>query len=108
MSDDWTPGDLALCIKVGQWRCSTTLRPTPAPYPKTGRVYTVTCVGLAGGGLCLELAEVPTPLNPNGSKRPWRANRFIKVTPPKADEFDGEVIELMTSRPTDPVRVVQN
>ena len=93
MSDipEWQSGDLALCIRTGR-------------YLHAGQVLTVEAVTPADDlwsdgrfGVGLILAGVRHPANmPTGEF--WHGH-FRKVTPPKADEFDREVIELMNSKP---------
>lgn len=90
MSAGWEVGDLALCVNaVGAKRIST------------GAVYTVTDVEVArppwpdAGALGLHLAEARS----NAPSGAYYANRFVKVTPPAADEFDRETIELMNRTP---------
>jgi len=95
---DWQAGDLALCIRDG----SNT---------RAGEKFTVTQVsgpflyggwGGVPGGLytCLVFAERAHPRNKQGR---YADARFIKVTPPAADAFDREVIDLMRGKP-EPVR----
>lgn len=91
MADDWQAGDLALCVSGGE-------------YVHTGHLYTVTGVIAAlwvGGGdevdTAIVLAEASNLENvsfrhPQG---PFWHGWFRKVTPPEADEFDREVIDLM-------------
>ena len=92
MNDDWKVGDLALCVMDG---CNT----------KAGQSFTVRVV--AGVGLCDEYRSIPRGpqvtlifrevAHPTNLRGKFTAARFIKITPPKADEFDREVIEQMTS-----------
>ena len=88
---DWQAGDIALCVKGGKI--------TDAPYdakdyPVSGKFYTVGSVGMSMfyGGLKRHLELVDGPMNIYD--RCWPAHRFVKVTPPEADEFDKETIEL--------------
>ena len=91
---DWQPGDLALCVKAGR------LGSGMGHNLEVGKVYTVRCVSIIqyNGLLGLLLEGVPVRRHDPayGYKR---ACRFIKVTPPEADEFDREVIELYTRKP---------
>ena len=88
--DNWQAGDLALCVKAPT-------RPGHDGLTVPGRIYEVSgvwrdianslvlgFVGVAekGDNFCGHLAF-----------------RFRKVTPPKADEFDREVIDLMLGKP---------
>lgn len=88
---DWQVGDLALCVS----------RINPRPVvgrrqrgddPRVGQVLTVARIGRDDTwGLWLGFEEY----------RPhrYRSFRFRKVTPPAADEFDRETIELMNRAP---------
>lgn len=82
---DWQVGDLALCVKVGAWSKF-------GPAPKAGEINVVD--GLycdpVDGSLHLGFAEY---------RDAFLASRFRKVTPPKADAFDREVIALMAGEP---------
>jgi hypothetical protein len=95
--DDWKVGDLALCIKQGQWqRITTGIRHNKGP--RCGEVCTVTGVFVKDGYIALALAEWPRA---SGYGYGYIACRFRKVTPPEADEFDREVIDLMTKQPAE-------
>jgi len=85
--DDWQVGDLALCIKLGPWR--------DVIGPKCGEVRAVRGVGRDPIGVGLWLEGYPGKLRSDG----FSASRFRKITPPKADEFDREVIDLMIGKP---------
>ncbi len=93
---DWQKGDLALCVDTTVKKGATAGRRF-----KKGRLYTVTKVlprsipdGYAREAPYLRLRE-----DASG----WTAAhwRFRKVTPPKADEFDREVIDLMNRKPVE-------
>lgn len=95
---DWAPGDLALCISDHD--ADGVLTPEIAK----GRTYTVIDVDeclYEGDGdedtiIGLELAEV----DPMGREDDcFDARQFVKITPPDADEFDREVIDLMSREP---------
>ena len=82
---DWQKGDLALCIDDdarGQFK---------------GKIFTVSEVETSpqyiGVGLRFD------DLHDDPSGLPWNSNCFRKITPDKADEFDREVIDLMTGQP---------
>lgn len=93
--EDWKVGDLALCIKQGQWQSVET--GSLLNYgPRCGEVCTVVGVYMDRGYLVLALAEWPG----DGSYG-YIAVNFRKVTPPEADEFDREVIDLMTKQPAE-------
>lgn len=96
MADDWQVGDLALC--VDDRRCPSYRWGGLC----AGRIYTVDAVtvdigprgfsALYGKGrIGLAFADAPTPSGTIG----WDARRFLKVTPPSADEFDRETIALL-------------
>lgn len=76
MSDDWQPGDLALCVRG-------------ATYTRAGRLYTVSEV-LVGG---MYFVGLPTNL------RPGRFSRFRKIRPHTPDAEDAETIRLLTGAP---------
>lgn len=95
---DWQVGDLALCVDD---------RPNPTlgrrcPVMR-GRVYSVKAVlpmgmnSLFGPTTGLKLDGVRTSA-PSGA---IASRRFIKVTPPAADEDDREVIALLTGKPVE-------
>lgn len=83
---DWQKGDLALCVKQGDWTGNATGRRLVDLFPGIavpvcGSVYTVAWAGLSRiGNIALEFVEVPTPQNSHGPL-PWSATRFRKITP---------------------------
>ena len=100
---DWQIGDLAQCIRNVSWipegtdhRADDigTFSETFCK-PVTGSIYTVTDTAVMGreqhggdgGDVLYLLCE--------GFLAYFDARLFRKVTPPKADEFDREVIDLM-------------
>lgn len=88
--ENWQVGDLALCIK----------KPRHSPGIKQGGVYAVSAVWPFRdwtGEIGLEFAGVGGGPEVPGFHNAFAASRFRKVTPPKADEFDLEVIEAMKS-----------
>lgn len=94
---DWQVNDLALCVDD---------RPNSVAGHNAGlvcgRVYTVTAVVFDWYGFPgLQLAELPNPRWVEAETRSFNAQRFVKVTPPKADEFDTEVIEMMARKPVE-------
>lgn len=96
MSDDWKPGDLALCVNA-RALMHDGIRSGPRKELAEGKVYTVNSVGVDSKMVgkevpCLFLAEVRSPAPRGGFSK----LRFIKVTPRKADEFDRWVIRHMT------------
>lgn len=93
--EDWKVGDLALCIKQGQWQ-SVKTGDLHNYGPRCGEVCTVTGLCVKGGYIFLALAEWP-----GDGGYSYIAHRFRKVTPRDADEFDREVIDLMTKQPAE-------
>jgi len=87
----WEVGDLALCINNRLDR-----HDPRAGLLSMGHVYLVAVVGVrdTDGAFALGFRELPVEGN---TKRAYAftARRFVKVTPPAADEFDREVIDLM-------------
>lgn len=94
MADDWTPGDLALCVKGGgssyfkginenSW--GDRLRP--------GAVYTVRKVEPS------ELDASVVGLWLVGVSGGWIASRFRKIRPHTPDAEDTETIRLLTGEP---------
>lgn len=89
---DWQKGDLALCVNTRKSH-----RATAGVRFKKGRIYTVAGVSLTSvpegytNGPYLFIHEDASGL----TAAHWR---FRKVTPPKADEFDREVIDLMAGK----------
>ena len=94
MSDDWQPGDLALCIKQGAWaRIGNN-------GPKAGVLYTVRKVDYgpiykASPTVRLYLEGWPGDCGAHS----FAAYRFRKIRPHKADEEDRETIRLLTGKP---------
>jgi len=92
----WQVGDLALCVRTSSFK-SGGYTSIGGERLRQGAVYTVT--GMSAnentGLLDLTLAEVKSMLATGG----FNSLRFRKVTPPKADEFDREVIEHLTGAP---------
>lgn len=91
MSADWEVGDLALCVRGGDtvygiWTADMQVAPAP------GSIHLIDRVRDFDG--CLGLGS-----------QDWvgffEASRFVKVTPPAADEFDRETIELMNRKPVE-------
>lgn len=93
---EWQKGDLALCVDA---------RPSGFADERgllvLGAIERVADVRITlKGGTALYFDRFPTTsFTPAGMPRGWKASRFRKVTPPKADEFDREVIEAMTGAP---------
>lgn len=91
----WEVGDLALCINNKPDR-----RDPKASRLVMGHIYIVAVVGARDpdGALALGFREIPVDGNPRKAYA-FTAARFIKVTPPEADEFDRQVIEQMNVAP---------
>lgn len=83
---DWRKGDLALCVDD-----SPSARGHRAAIKKGG-IYTVSEIVSWRGQSGLELEDIEIPKSLYFG---FAAKRFRKVTPPKADEFDREIIALM-------------
>jgi len=97
MSNDWQAGDLAMCVRGGMLPDNIAM---PTDFPVSGRIYHVTGASIhldSSGQMSKFLQFSDAPANRDGT-REWGASRFIKVTPPEADEFDREVIDLMNQR----------
>lgn len=94
--EGWQPGDLALCVKGGKVDPDD----NGPSWPQCGRVYTVEDIGTVefSDGPDAALWFYDAPEN-NPGERVWWAGRFIKVTPPEADEFDQETIRLLNGAP---------
>lgn len=91
--EHWQVGDLALCIKPGiRTRSGCIYRVRRVLLPHTRRQADTGCY-VINPSLSLLFEELPD------RGRSCGATRFRKVTPPPADAFDREVIELMTSKP---------
>lgn len=102
MSDsDWKIGDLALCKKIGPWhqRSGKRLSSDGIAAPRAGGIYRVESFRVHPGYLGLILREFPALVGRRQVKRSWQATAFRKVTPPPADEFDREIIDLMLGKP---------
>ena len=95
MSDNWQPGDLALCVMDGGTTFAGEL------FDVIEVIGTVWCAAECGvdegEATALVFANRRHPTNPFGAF--VDIPRFRKVTPPKADEFDREIIEIMTGKP---------
>jgi hypothetical protein len=91
---DWQVGDLAVCVKVGLWRGTQTGRVVNGPIH--GVTYTVAWVGLTrAGNLGLELKEMETLRNLDGTPIPWQAKRFRKIRPDKREACEEEFVTLL-------------
>lgn len=88
--DDWQPGDLALCIKVGAWS-EMQRRPLVDGGPSAGKTYRVSDV-VSEEGPCLYFGN-PWPFDI------FQADRFRKIRPHTPDVEDEETIRLLTGKP---------
>jgi hypothetical protein len=88
MSDDWQPGDLALCVRDYRGPDSV---PTEWSV-RVGGVYTVEVYDPFNGGY-LELVEDPDKFSPDGAA--WDADSFRKIRPHQPDAEDAETIRLL-------------
>lgn len=90
----WEVGDLALCVVDGVAINEHGTAVDATGLLKKGRVYLV--IGIARyDSLFVEGATAIYQRNGVGFNR----KRFIKVTPPEADEFDRETIDLYRGTP---------
>ncbi len=107
MIDIWRPGDLALCIKQGNWRMAPTGEEIDTG-PRAGQIVPVFFVGRAevmklGRRVMLGFREWP------GDQ--FVADKFIKLDPraPEiATEADGEIAPQTEPRRIDAGRVAPN
>ena len=94
---DWQAGDIALCVIGGKMPYSKGI--SVKEFPKGGALYKVVKAGEISMDFSLKKALWFEDAPPNlGEERVWAAFRFVKVTPPEADEFDKEVIELYNKK----------
>lgn len=98
MSDDWKPGDLALCVAD---RLHPPYDTTPSKQLRIGAVYTVNSVRWSVGSQCVALGlnEVRS-LGPLGD---WHALVFRKIHPHAPDAEDMETIALLNGIPVEVV-----
>jgi len=95
MSDDWQPGDLALCVRGGYLYGDSF-----GPFPKAGAVYTVAGKSKFASVSFLLVEGAPDNVDSHRNWGPlWDAVRFRKIRPYKADEEDRETIRLLTGAP---------
>lgn len=96
---NWQAGDLALCVNVSD-RHYANLTGAAGRKLRKGAFYTVVGTGVSMvGNLTLHLAELSGhPMSDEAAA--WR---FVKITPPAADAFDREVIDLTLGKP-EPVK----
>jgi hypothetical protein len=92
MAEDWNPGDLAICMKTGEWICPGDGR-TGFTGPERGHTYRVVVFEPAiEGDRCegagwLILAE--------WHFERWDSSRFRKVRPDTEPATDAETIALI-------------
>lgn len=96
--ENWSVGDYALCVRDGPIRCPLCgLTHSGRQSLRKGQIAQVHYIGslrpdnrdLNCGPQCLGFV----------AGREGLALRFRKVTPEEADEFDTEIIELMSTQP---------
>ncbi len=93
MSDDWQPGDCALCIKQGPWRAMGSMKVRPNEPIRAGMFVTVRKVGMNSlGYVVLWFAE---DMRGDGPRYSYRAIRFVKLRPHQPDAEDAETIALL-------------
>jgi hypothetical protein len=94
--DDWQAGDLALCVKRGQWRHCRSGGISNAPW-KSGGIYTVRRYGPCptSGLPTLWFEGYPGERGADGGA----AMRFRKIRPHVPDAEDRETIALLTGKP---------
>ena len=97
MSDDWQPGDLALCVAGGRLPDNT----RDIPFPKGGAVFTVASVTRRRFVTGEELLALCIPDGPPNitNDHYWPALRFRKIRPHTPDSEDRETIALLTCAP---------
>lgn len=99
---DWQVGDLALCIKQGRWRGATFGEFRPARNMRAGIIATVRRVGVWQDSisdqaiLTLWFEGWPGERFQDG----FGAVRFVKVTPPKQDDYIDEIIAEQICAPS--------
>lgn len=89
---DWQPGDLAVFVRGQKGSYGYV---AGAARMRKGGVYTVERVVFVAGTCGLVIAGHHS----NHPSRAWHHRGFIRVTPPKADEFDRETIRLLKGAP---------
>lgn len=92
MADDWQVGDLALCIAQSWHKFGFYCPNDPV---RAGGIYTVRAIGKWRGITIIWIEGV----GGDHVGDAYEANAFRKVTPPEADEFDRETIDLMNGAP---------
>jgi hypothetical protein len=98
MSDDWQPGDLALCLPGPDWIQDEDDSVAPGPSP--GQITTVRKVGTIprrSGGYWRALWFIEWPGETDFDC--FDAREFRKIRPHEADEEDRETIRLLTAQP---------
>lgn len=84
---EFTKGDLAMCIRDPQGDVCVRWEPV------VGGVYTVAAVCPFSGDIDLE--EDPHKFDPDAV---WEWQAFRKIEPHVPDEFDAEIIDLLTEK----------
>lgn len=102
--DDWQPGDYALCVTTSPFLCGGGVWHTGRETVARGSIHRVERVAEPkprGNGEPCDCGCIS--LRFAGSQS-GISTRFIKVTPPAADEFDRETIELEQRKPVEEVQ----
>lgn len=92
---DWKIGDLALCVDDGPAKIICGMLEMDEKYIanlKVGAIYTITHIMKGRMTGCLGLGDITKMAG-------GISTRFVKVTPPEADEFDREVIDILIGEP---------
>lgn len=93
MNDNWAVGDLALCIKVGQWLYineGQLLCNKPSNCPKKGCFYKVVGIDFDSTRNCFGLVLEGMEIRDNGDEQSFDAKQFRKIKPdtePCEEEF---------------------
>jgi len=103
MGEDWKPGDLALCVDMGDWQATFEVKPAQplGMCPIVGLTYTVRSVAIGSDvfgrrGVALQFFEIR---NHHPEAIGYNAIFFRKVEHRQADAEDAETIRLLTGEP---------
>lgn len=96
MADDWQAGDLALCVKRGEWRHAVGGKLNGGRGMRSGQVHTVRRFGRCpvSGIPTLWFVDFPGNRGSDG----FGACRFRKIRPLSVEERNAE-IRLLTGKP---------
>ena len=87
MSEDWKPGDLAVCMK-DEWQGMVRGMPPAGNAPVQGRIYKVLATFTSLGIVWLGLEGFP-------SEKGWDSESFRKVRPDQHEPCEVEFITLL-------------